>query len=638
MVTLPSGVLSRAAGGGGAVSGFGHNLGFAGVVLGVEHFVFDAVGGVEQLGEFLGVFDAGGADQDGLAGGQIAHRLVVGLHDEGHHLLVAVLRVVELANGFVDAGRVFAQPLLDRLERGQRVDQQEGIVGSPLAAHLVDLLDDCLIFLLRAAVNLVVVVEAVDRAVGGDFQTVQPVDLHELVGFGHGRTGHARPLVIELEEVLDGDRGHRLGFFLDGHVLLGFHRLVQPVGPLPAHHQTTGELVHNDDLAVLHDVVLVAHVNHVGAERLLDDVRAIHVRPDVEAADLGFVLGGLHAVVGDADLFAVKLDDVELAVADGFGFFFGDQVGVDLEAFVGVLEALILGVFRRRAVAPFADAGGGRGIELLLLADQHAGEVVAPAVLVHVVVGRPGDDQRGARLVDEDRVHFVDHAVIEWALHLRVAAHLHVVAEVVESEFAVGAVGDVAGVFGAAQAFEAARVHLGLDVAHGDVEQVEDRLGKFRIAFHQVIVDRHDVDALALADLEIGGEVADDGLALAGAHFRDLVLEEGPPADELAFEVAVILGPLRRLAEHGERFRHDGFHAFAIGQSLLELRRLGAQRCFRKGADRGFKSLDLVGEEAELFDQTFVARSEDLLERVADDFLHAHGVSRNIPARWPVMS
>jgi hypothetical protein len=131
-------------GGGGAVAGLGDDLGFAGVVLGVEHFVFDAVGGVEQLGEFLGSFDAGGADQDGPAGGQIAHRLVVASSMmKGSPFGPSYSASLNWRIGFVDAGRVFAQPLLDRLERWSTcLDQQEGIVGSPLAADLVDLLDD----------------------------------------------------------------------------------------------------------------------------------------------------------------------------------------------------------------------------------------------------------------------------------------------------------------------------------------------------------------------------------------------------------------------------------------------------------------------------------------------------------------
>src|SRR3546814_3611240 len=62
------------------------------------------------------------------------------------------------------------------------------------------------------------------------------------------------------------------------------------------------------------------------------------------------------------------------------------------------------------------------------------------------VVGGPGDDQRRARLVDQDGVDLVDDRVVEVALDHVLQAELHVVAQIVEAELVVGAVGDVAGI------------------------------------------------------------------------------------------------------------------------------------------------------------------------------------------------
>jgi hypothetical protein len=54
-----------------------------------------------------------------------------------------------------------------------------------------------------------------------------------------------------------------------------------------------------------------------------------------------------------------------------------------------------------------------------------------------------GDDQRRARLVDQDRVHLVDDGEAELTLQLVLQGEGHVVAQVVEAELVVGAVDDV---------------------------------------------------------------------------------------------------------------------------------------------------------------------------------------------------
>ncbi len=68
------------------------------------------------------------------------------------------------------------------------------------------------------------------------------------------------------------------------------------------------------------------------------------------------------------------------------------------------------------------------------------------AVEVGTVLGGAGDDQRCARLVDQDAVDLVDDGEAELPLDHVLQPVLHVVAQVVEAEFVVGAVGDVGGV------------------------------------------------------------------------------------------------------------------------------------------------------------------------------------------------
>ena len=62
------------------------------------------------------------------------------------------------------------------------------------------------------------------------------------------------------------------------------------------------------------------------------------------------------------------------------------------------------------------------------------------------VLGRSRDDERRARLVDQDGVDLVDDRVVQLALHVVLEPQLHVVAQVVEAELVVRAVGDVGAV------------------------------------------------------------------------------------------------------------------------------------------------------------------------------------------------
>ncbi len=100
--------------------------------------------------------------------------------------------------------------------------------------------------------------DAQHLAVGRDHHDVELVDLVELGGFGLGRAGHAGKLVVQPEVVLKRDGGERLVFLADGDAFLGLDGLVQAIGPAAAGHQAPGELVDDDDFAVLDHVLDIA--------------------------------------------------------------------------------------------------------------------------------------------------------------------------------------------------------------------------------------------------------------------------------------------------------------------------------------------------------------------------------------------
>jgi hypothetical protein len=135
---------------------------------------------------------------------------------------------------------------------------------------LLDVADDRLVLLLDGPVDLVVLVLAADRQVGRNLGDVEAVDVAELLGFRRRRAGHAGELLVHAEVVLEGNRGQRLVLRLDLDVFLGFERLVQAFRIAAAGHHAAGELVDDDDLAVLDDVVLVALEQAMRLQRIVD--------------------------------------------------------------------------------------------------------------------------------------------------------------------------------------------------------------------------------------------------------------------------------------------------------------------------------------------------------------------------------
>ena len=118
------------------------------------------------------------------------------------------------------------------------------------------------------------------------------------------------------------------------------------------------------------------------------------------------------------------------------------------------------------------------------------------------VLRRARDNQRGASFVDQDGVNLVDDGVVERPLHHLAAVVLHVVAEVVETEFVIRAVGDVGGV-GRAPLLVG---EVGHDHADSEAEEAVHPPHPLRVAPREVVVDGDDVDALARQRVKVGGE------------------------------------------------------------------------------------------------------------------------------------
>ena len=292
--------------------------------------------------------------------------------------------------------------------------------------------------------------------------------------------------------------------------------------------------------------------------------------------------------------------------------------------------------------------GEDLGLALLdLFAEDELGnDLVDADVFVGGLVGRAGDDERGAGFVDEDGVDFVDDGVVVAALDAVLDVELHVVAQVVEAELVVRAVGDVGGVGLAALVV----VEVVDDDADGEAEELVDLAHPLGVALGEVVVDGDDVDAVAGERVEIAGEGGDEGLALAGAHFGDLALVEDHAADQLDVEVAHVDDALAGLADDGEGFGEEfverglfgGDDLVFVGQAFelrldagFEILGLGAKFFIAKLLQFRLEGADGFDDREQALDDALVAGAENFCDvfRSREYFLRPC-LRPGLPAAW----
>ena len=277
---------------------------------------------------------------------------------------------------------------------GNRADQHRlsGLM------HLRDAFHDCVKFRGLLRKDRVVKILSDDRLVGRDHHNVHVIDIAEFVLFRLCRTGHTCQLVVHPKIVLQRDGRQRLGLGTDQYALLRLDRLMQTVAVASAEHQTTCKLIDDDDFSVLNDVVHIALHDRLCLECLDHMMVDLHVFRIAEVLNLEelFCLG--DALIGQTDAFFLFLDRI-----------------------VGVL-ALI----------------------------QRIDKFVRDPIQIRRFITLSGNDQRRSRLIDEDRVHFVDDRVVQISLRQLILVNDHVVAQIIKAEFVVGSVGNIGPVRGLA--------------------------------------------------------------------------------------------------------------------------------------------------------------------------------------------
>ena len=456
------------------------------------------------------------------------------------------------------------------------------------------ILDDGIVFLLAGEVHQIVQVAADLRHIGGNHHHLQAVNLAELEGFGVGGAGHAGQFAVKPEIVLESGGGEGLRLALNRHAFFGFDGLMQPLGEAAARHGAAGVLVDEHHLPLLHDVF------HIPVEQHMRPQGAVHM---VQQPQVG---GGVEAVALFQQLFPRHQFFHELVA--GFGQF--DLAQLFIHRVVAVGSG---GLFRRGRCGRRLLIQRPFNLRLLLLhrrrrrRAQPRNKAVDAPVQFRAALRRAGDDQRRARLVDQDGIHFVDDGEGQLPLHLLGLGESHVVPQIIEAELVVGAVDDVRLVGGALLH----RPLPGLNHAHLEAEEFVQGAHPRRIPPGEVVIHRHQMHGLAADGIQVGRQSGDEGLAFAGAHLGDFAFVQGDAADELHIEVAHAQSPLAGFAGDGEGFRQQLVQAFPAREPLPELGGLGAQLAVVQRAAGLSEGVDAGHDGAHALEIALIGAAED---------------------------
>ncbi len=276
-----------------------------------------------------------------------------------------------------------------------------------------------------------------------------------------------------------------------------------------------GEFIDDDHFAFLDDVIHIL-VEQVmcpqGGIEVMHQVQVLGVvkavfgfqqpRFDHQALDIG------HAFLGEIDLFLLLIDG-EIALAD-LVFIFTQE-------------------FR-----PL----------------QAGNQLVDPDIKLRGFIRRPGNDQRGAGFIDQDRVNFVDDRKRAIALGFLVGRKRHVIAQVIETQFVIGRVNHVAGIGRPL----CRRGHAWDNDAHGKAHGFVNGFHPLGVSSRQVVVDRNHVGAFPGQRVQVHRQGGHQGLAFTGLHFGDFALVQHHPADQLHVIVTQAHGSPRGFTDQGKCF------------------------------------------------------------------------------------
>ena len=177
-----------------------------------------------------------------------------------------------------------------------------------------------------------------------------------------------------------------------------------------------------------------------------------------------------------------------------------------------------------------------------------------------------GYDQRSTRLVNQYRVHLVDNGIIQIPQHHLLFVDRHIITKIVKTQLIVRHIGDITVI----SLFPLLRGHGIKHHSYGQPQKLMDLSHPLRITLSQIVIDRDDVDSLAIQRIQICRRCGYQSLSFTGPHLRDSSLMQHDTADQLYREMLHIQSPARRFPNRSKCLRQNIIQSFPCCQTLLK--------------------------------------------------------------------
>ena len=192
-------------------------------------------------------------------------------------------------------------------------------------------------------------------------------------------------------------------------MLLRLDRLMETIAVTTARHDTSGELVDDEDLVILDHVVLIT-VHQVVCTKCQDhavlDLQVLRIREVLNMEELLYLM---DALLCEVDGLLLLVDDEVTGFLDLLA-----EDRIEFTELCGLLTTLKL-----------------------------TGQHIADLIELRGLSGLPGNDERCTCFIDQDGIDLIDDAVVKATKYLLVLINRHVITEVVETELVIRDIGDI---------------------------------------------------------------------------------------------------------------------------------------------------------------------------------------------------